>query len=451
MNDTMVHLQSAALDPTQNGEAAWRSWLPSVGLFLFIYIISYVDRQILSIVVGPLKASLGVSDFQVGLLQGFAFSLVLAVAAVLTAPLVDRGNRVRVISICMLIWCMMTIWCGFASNFVTLLVARTGLALAEAVVPMAVLSIICDIAPRTSVPRAAALFMAAPYCGSGIALLLGGPLLATLGRYEGVIVPLVGPFEPWRGLFFALGAPGLVLAVLLLVVLREPQRRDDFALHEQRESVVPFLRANTKFLAYLLPFTAMIVLVSYTIYAWMPTYMIRTHGIAPAAAGITVGSIFVISGIGGCIFGSWIMSRSTGDLALSHVVRTMTRLSLCFGPLLLLMPLAPNAFIALVMLAVGFFLMTSALSSVMTPLPLFAPAHLRGRVTAFAGLCNAAVGGLGPMIVGAITDFIFRTPDRISYALTITFSGAFLIMLVTGPHAAAIAARIDQERDGIGD
>ena len=108
--------------------------------------VAHVHRQILSIVVGPVKASLGLSDLQIGLLQGFAFTAVIAVTAVMTAPIVDKGNRVRLVGISMAIWCTMTIGCGLATNFGMMLFARTGLAIAEAVIPMAVLSLIFESA-----------------------------------------------------------------------------------------------------------------------------------------------------------------------------------------------------------------------------------------------------------------------------------------------------------------
>jgi MFS family permease len=420
-------------------------WFVRVAIFLLIYIVSYVDRQILSIVVGPVKASLHLGDFEIGLLQGFAFSLVLALAAVLTAPLVDRSSRVRAIGVCMMVWCSMTIACGFAPNFISLLVARTGLALAEAIVPMAALSIICDIVPRATVPRASALFLAAPYLGSGCALLLGGPLLAFLGQYAGRPLPVVGPFEPWRGLFWLLGGPGLVLGGLVLVLLREPARQLAHAADKTATSALAFLGANLRFFGTLVVFTAMLTMTSFTIYAWMPTYMIRVQGMAPANAGVSVGTVFVLAGVCGCVFGSWIMSRSTAERALSHVVRTILQISLCLWPPLILMPFAPNANLALVLLFVVFFLMAAALSSVMTPVSLFAPPLQRGRLLATAGLVNCVLGGLGPLSVGALNDFVLKSSAHIDRSLSITFAGACLIAVLTGPLAASMARRIDDE------
>lgn len=436
--------QARSRDPNVAGvEGSWRGWLPMVLLFLFIYVISYIDRQILSLVVQPVKTSLGLSDFQIGMLQGLAFSLVLAVAAVLASPLIDRGNRVRLLATCMLIWCTMTVLCGLAQNFGMLLLARTGLALAEAVVPMAVMSIICDIAPRASVPRASALFMAAPYIGSGLALLLGGPLLAMLAADGGQTFVLIGAFEPWRGLFFLLGFPGIFIALLLFLFLREPARRGGADAGDPSVSVIPFLKANVGFLAPMLLANSMLNLISYTIYAWSPTFMIRTHGMSTAVAGVTVGSIFVLAGIGGCVFGSWMMSRSKDGRALSHVVRMIAIVFLCLTVPLIAFPLVSDPKVALALLATSFFLMAIGLSSIMTPVALFAPPNLRGRVLATAGLLHAGLGGLGPLAVGAVNDFVFGDPARIGHSLVFTLACACLFGLALLPRVVRLAQRID--------
>ncbi len=433
----------SALPSTHDGDRS-RHWLPIVLLFLFVYVISYIDRQILSLVVQPVKTSLGISDFQIGLLQGLAFSLVLAVAAVLASPLIDRGNRVRLLAGCMVAWCAMTVLCGLAQNFGMLLLARTGLALSEAIVPMAVMSMICDIAPKASIPRASALFMAAPYIGSGFALLLGGPLLAMMAHLDGMPMPVIGTFEPWRGLFFLLGFPGIAIGIMLFLFLREPKRRSGPDAGDPTASVIPFLKDNAGFLVPMLLANAMLNLISYTIYSWAPTFMIRVHDMSAATAGVNVGSIFVTAGIGGCVFGSWIMSRGKEANALSHVVRMIALVFLCLGPPLIAFPLVASANLALLLLGIAFFLMAAGLSSIMTPVALFAPAGVRGRALATAGLCHAGLGGLGPLAVGAVNDFVFGSPDSIGQSLAITLSVAMLIGLVLLPRVVRLARQFER-------
>jgi predicted MFS family arabinose efflux permease len=340
----------------------------------------------------------------------------------------------------------MTILCGFSTNFATLLIARTGLALAEGIVPMAVVSIICDLAPARLVPRASALFMAAPFLGSGAALLLGGPALTILDAYKDIPIPLVGQFEPWRGLFWSLGLIGLGLGLGLPWLVREPVRRSTGIETDSTLSVLPFLHIHLKFVTILFASTSMFLVAAYTVYAWMPTYMIRMQGISPSQAGLSVGSIFIIAGIGGCVFGSWIMGRGTTGYEMSHVVRMMFRLQLGMWPPLIMLPFAPTPSIALTLLGIEFFLMAAGLSSAITPAALFAPPALRGRILAVAGLTNSVIGGLGPMAVGAINDFVLGTPDRIDLSLAVTFASACMVGISIGPLALRLAIDFDKRR-----
>jgi len=335
-----------------------------------------------------------------------------------------------------------------AMGFPTMLYAQlvrgyTPLQSALLFVPMAVMSIICDIAPRASVPRASALFMAAPYVGSGFALLLGGPLLAAMAPWSGAALPLIGRFEPWRGLFFLLGIPGVGIGLLLLLFLKEPARRTGSDAGDPSASVIPFLWGNARFLVPMLVANSMLNLFSYTIYAWSPTFMIRVHHMSTATAGVTVGALFVIAGIGGCVFGSWIMSRNRETPPLSHVVRTIAWLVAVLALPLVAFPLVPDPNLAMALLAVAFFLMAAGLSSIMTPVALFAPPGVRGRALATAGLCHAGISGFGPLAVGAINDFVFGAPERVGDSIAICLATTVAIALLLYPHVVRLAREAD--------
>lgn len=425
--------------------SSWQAWLPSLIVFQLVYLISYVDRQILSLVVGPVKASLRLDDVQIGLLQGFAFSMVMAVSAMVTASLVDTGNRVRLLGIAIICWCAMTIACGLAQDFWMLLFARSGLAIAEGVVPVAALSLLADIVPRTSLPRAGALLMLSPYLGSGAALLLGGPILVALQPYDGVQMPIVGTFEPWRGLFILLGAPGILLGAAILLFMAEPPRKKtDSTTPASKTSVIPFLKDNWRFLLTLMTFLTFLNTISQSIYSWTPTFMIRVYGYDPAQVGLVVGPIFVIAGTAGCLLGTYIMSAKAPETALTHVVRAMVRMMGLFTIPLLLFPLSPWPWLSLALLAVSLCLLASVASSTLTPATLFAPSEVRGRVIAVCALYSGGLGGMGPLFVGAITDWGFGSSARIDYALTISFAVVLVVAWMTGPRAAKMAARIDR-------
>ncbi|API59362.1 hypothetical protein BSL82_08600 [Tardibacter chloracetimidivorans] len=440
--------EMSSLSPAaaREGRRSLPPWARLLLVFNLIYILSYVDRQLLSLVVGPVKASLNLSDVQIGFLQGFGFSMVLAASALLTARRVDTGNRVRLIGLAVIAWCVMTIMCGLAQSFTMLLLARTGLAVAEAVVPMAVLSILSDVAPRSTLPRAAALFMTSPYLGSGLALLFGGALLALMAPYEGVVLPVIGVFEPWRGLFIIIGLPGILLGLLVLFLMKEPARPKGGAIAASQVSVWPFLRKNALFLFTMMSFYAFLNSLAMSIYAWTPAYMIRVHGMDAASVGFSVGPMIALSGVSGCILGTYMMSCKTPERALSHVVRQSMRLTVFATIPLLLMPIAPTPWLAVLLFAIGLFLNAAVMSSTLTPIQLFAPPELRGRATAICSLYTSAMGGMGPLAVGALADFVFPTPTGIGYAMAVSFGAALLIAWIVGPISVRWTSRMDDMR-----
>ncbi|UNA34422.1 MFS transporter [Klebsiella pneumoniae subsp. pneumoniae] len=141
-----------------------------VGLFLACFAFSYLDRQIMSILVEPLKATLHISDIQIGILQGFSFTLCYATAGVIISRMVDSANRVRLIAVCVAIWACSTMLCATAGSYTELLIWRGGTAIAEAALSPAVLSLFADMFIASRLTRATGIFMLGPYIGSGLAL-----------------------------------------------------------------------------------------------------------------------------------------------------------------------------------------------------------------------------------------------------------------------------------------
>jgi len=427
-------------------EISWRQWYPPIAAFQVVYLFAYIDRQVLSLLVGPIKASIGLSDVQIGLLQGFAFTAVYSLSSIFIAPIVDKGNRVRLVGLCMIVWCTMTVLSGFAQSFTTLLFARMGLAIAEAIIPVAVLSLICDIAPVRVIPRAAALFLMAAFVGSGLALLLGGPLLGTLAHDSGERALFGLRLEPWRWVFILVGAPGLLIGLAVMARIREPVRKRISSVGaDESGSALAFFRQHWRYLLTLATFIAMNNTMSLTIYAWVPTLFFRVHDIAMPAAAVSVGTIYVVAGILGCLFGSWVMGRAPAHRALSNVVGWMLIACGIQWLPLILMPLVPSASAALALLALGFVCQGIILSSALTPLQLFTPSSVRGRITATCTVYSSLLSGLGPLAVGVMTDRLFAAPERISHAMALTFlaagTAAFACGLLTLRMSRSISVR----------
>ena len=200
--------------------AGW-AWY-AVGILLLAYIFSIMDRQILTLLVGPIQKSLGVNDTSMGLLHGFTFAAFYAVMGLPIARIIDRGNRPVTIAVGIAIWSACTAGSGLATDYWHLVAARTGVAVGEAVLIPGAISLLADLFSADRRGRAMGIFGTGAPVGAGIGLLVGGLLLGFFTVASGTL-PFVGALEPWQATFVAVGLPGLLIALLMLFV-PEPRR-----------------------------------------------------------------------------------------------------------------------------------------------------------------------------------------------------------------------------------
>ena len=198
-----------------------------VGILLLAQVFSFLDRMIMGLLVGPIRSSFDISDTQYSLLAGLAFSLFYAVMGLPMARIADGGNRRNLIAIGITVWSFMTAMCGLAKGYWTLFIARMGVGIGEATLGPAAYSVITDYFPKQVLARALSVFMIGVTLGSGFAYMLGG---AVVGYVEGMgqlSFPLVGEVEGWQLTFFIVGLPGLLVALLVRLTVREPARQGD--------------------------------------------------------------------------------------------------------------------------------------------------------------------------------------------------------------------------------
>jgi len=394
----------------------------AVFAFLTLYIVSYIDRQAMSIVVDPLKASLGVSDTQIGLLQGFLFTTVLMVAAVPMSYLIDRFNRMKVLFICLALWSLTTALSGFATDFYELAACRIGLAIAEAVVPMAAMSVIGDLFPRERVGRAAAVFMNGSYFGNGVAMLLCGWLLAVMRPFEGQILPVIGSFEAWRGMFMALGAFSLIVAIGMHLSVKEPPRRElspAVARSQVGNEFSAFFWSNRRLILSYCCFAGFISLIGYSLYAWTATVLIRLHHVTAPEAGTIMGPLFLFTSVPGTFISAWLGSRCRPEEALQHLIKVMTLIVAVLVPCFAAIPfIGKSALIG----DIGLILLIYAAlhASLLVPIQLISPNRMRGRLAAVTSMIWAIPAGNGPVIVGWLTDRIYQDPLAIGKSMAVT-------------------------------
>lgn len=401
----------------------------ALAVLTLVYVFNFVDRQLLAILVEPIKEEFGVSDTLMGLLYGLSFALFYATLAIPVARLADRKNRRNIVAIAATLWSLFTIACGYASTFVQLLVFRTGVAIGEAGGAPPSQSMITDHYPPSQRARAMAVFSSATFIGTLVAF-IGGAYVA---EHYG-----------WRWAFIVVGAPGILLAALLRFTTQEPQRgRWDSDAHSTNE--IGFLNTlqamwHTPSLKYLLIGCALASLSGYALGYWAPSFLIRVHSISISMAGAIIGIVGVTTGLVGSIVGAAICDKlaKKNRRWMLYVPALSLALSLPLMWAFLAWPESQTFNLGTYALptAILLFTIASFLGSWWA-----APSYVavqevvppKNRTLACAILLfvmNVVGFGLGPLIAGALTDaFTANYGDNaIRYALIITMSPYIVAM-----------------------
>ena len=284
------------------------AWLV-VLILLLANICSFVDRMILTLLVEPIKADLSLSDTQIGLLHGFAFAAFYALMGLPIGRLADRVHRRNVIVIGITLWSFMTAFCGLARNFLTLFLARMGTGVGEATFNPCAFPLLADYFPKSTRSKAMSLVAIGPYFGGGLSFVLGGLVLAWVTEMGMISMPYIGEIKPWQMTFFIVGAPGILIGLLVLLVVREPRRHEKIAGDAQGEATLEwkdtfrFVYRNINVYALITAGAAFNILVAYAVNGWTPTLFIRVYEWEAARIGTIFGLIYMIFGSCGTFIG----------------------------------------------------------------------------------------------------------------------------------------------------
>ena len=370
------------------------------------YIFSYIDRQILSLLVGPIRADLGISDLQMGLLQGFAFAIFFCFCGIPLGYVADHANRKLVVAAGIFGWSLMTVLCGFAGSFAALFLFRMGVGVGEAALAPAVYSILADSFPRTKLVRATSVMAQGPVLGAGMSLLLGGQIIAYIDRAPAAPFGLVG-FHPWQVAFIAVGAPGFLLAAIVLLI-REPVRQGSLGAVKLRfgEAVAGLWARRRDYAPFYLSGVSLSI-VNFAAMTWFPTHLIRTFGITPGTAGGILGLVHVTGGIVGAIGGAALteaLLRRGHPAAYLLTVMTVALLLIVS----MVAPFMPtlNATVAVWLFSVT--LQSAYSGSIYAAVNLITPNQMRAFNTSLIVLCANLFGlALGSALIGGLARPLF--------------------------------------------
>ncbi len=408
-----------------------------VAVLTFVYVFSFIDRQILNLLVRPIRRDLGISDTQMSLLMGIGFAVFYTICGIPLGWLVDRKSRRSIIAIGFVFWSMMTAGCGLAQNFLQMLFLRMGVGVGEATLSPAAYSLLADYFPKEKRATAISVYSMGIYIGSGLAYLLGG-MVVGLAETQGTWnLPIVGETRPWQVIFFIVGLPGVLLALLMYTV-REPLRRGlkmvQTADGTLRPARVPlgetwaYILSNWKtFLCHTIGF-ALLSFSSYGSSAWIPTMFQRNHGWTAAQAGILYGSIVGIFGTLGVACGGWWADRIQARGVRDATMRVGFWVAILWFPTGMLYPLMPDATWAALLLIPSAFLASAPFGVAPAAIQQIMPNEMRGQASAvYLFVINLIGLGIGPTAVAMTTDYVFHDDNAVNYSLMIVCTIAHVI------------------------
>lgn len=410
--------------PARTGAPDWpdrrQAWL-FVALLFLAGICSVIDRAALNFVVDPVRQDLGISDEQIGLLQGLAFGLFYAFMGVPMGLAADRVSRRNLIAGGIGLWSLATVASGLAQGFGQIFIARLLVGLGEAALSPAAISLIADLFPPQRRGRPISMFMMGQGLAAGLAVSITGLILTLAAKGAFAHLPLLGTFAPWRLTFVIFGLSGLTIMALLLLLVREPERLGVGARVQGRpgSAEAAYIWRNRSvmlplYLGFALCFTA-----AYGMAAWMPTMLLRGFDASPALLAEWLGPAVMLFSAIGPLLGGLLVDRTM------RKGRVLARFDiLALTPLLaapaMLAVLAGDARTAILLVATANAVFAATGTVMLSSLQLLVPPQMRGSAVALTLVLNTVLGAtFGPLLVASVTQRVLGDPAQVGWSIAL--------------------------------
>lgn len=412
-----------ATSPSYPGPVqAWST----VAILFLAYTLSFIDRQIITLLVGPIRADLGLSDFQFSLLHGFAFAIFFAVLGLPVGRMADHYSRRVIIAAGIATWSFMTALCGLAKNFPQLFLARMGVGVGEATLSPSTYSMLSDAFPPEKLTRAIAVFSTGGTLGTGLAMIIGGAVIQLVADAESIVVPLVGELKPWQASFLIVGIPGLLVAAMMFLI-PEPKRQGMIATEGEKpasqlplKAVFAFLIERKGTYGTLFLTTSFMTALSAGFVMWYPTFLIRIHGFSMSQAGYSFGLLFGIFGTLGVLCGGWLAGHWVRKGHADANMRVMVFATAFSLIPYIIGPQMPSANWAMGFMAVSIFATQMIASVSVASTQLITPNQIRAQASAiFLLLINFIGFGLGGTLIAFFTDFLFANDSALPNSMSL--------------------------------
>ena len=416
-------------------------------------VVSFIDRQVITLLVAPIRADLGISDTQMSLLMGFAFAIFYVTMGVPIARLADRYSRRTIIAAGIFLWSLATAACGLARSFMQLFTARVLVGVGEATLTPAAYSMIADYFPPQRLGRAVGVYATGVFIGGGLALVLGGAAIRLITQSGPMELPLVGTLAPWQLTFIVVSLPGLFIVLLMMFTVREPVRKNLTRRHlrptkerspgekaDSCDSVAPRSRKLAESAGKSIPVREVAQfmwtnrgtfgsiffgyatggMAFYGFMGWVPEFIRRSYGWDISDAGILFGAQLIVLGTLGTYAGGWFCDWLTARGYQDAAMRSLAAFFALAMPFMVVAPLMPTAAWGIPALGVAVFALSlqQALSPV--AIQLFTPNQMRAQVVAVYFVISVfSAIAFGTLSVAVVTDYVFQDESDLGYSLSI--------------------------------
>lgn len=389
-------------------------------LLVLVYTLNFIDRQIVGILAVPIKADLGLSDTQLGLMGGLAFALFYTGLGIPVAMLADRGSRTWIMTAALTIWSAMTAVCGLAQNFWHLFLGRLGVGIGEAGGVAPAYSLIADYFPPHQRARALSVYSFGIPIGSALGIVIGGFLASRID---------------WRFAFFAVGLAGIALAPLFRLTVAEPARGRYDAQPPTRPAhfgqILGTLATKPSFWLMSLGASSSSMM-GYGIFFWLPSFFVRSYGLSLLEASLVFGAALLIGGIAGTWLGGVLADRygARGQYAAYVLIPAVAFLGTV--PFYAGAVLSPNLLVSFLALLVPIALGLLWLGPVLSAIQHVVPSGMRATASAVFLFINNLIGiGAGTVVLGILSDSLQDRfgDDSLRYAI-LAGAGFYVIAAV---------------------
>jgi MFS family permease len=410
-----------------------------VAICMLAYIFSFIDRQILALMIEPIKHDLQLSDTQFSLLHGLAFSLFYAFMGMPIALLADKFSRPKIIAIGVAFWSLATALCGLSKNFLQMFLARIGVGIGEAALSPATYSMLSDMFPREKLGRAVAIYSIGSFIGGGVAFLIGGYVIDLLKNLDSVVVPLLGEMRPWQVTFFLVGLPGVLVALLIALTVRDPARKGlklDAAgkVHApSMKQAFTFLGLHRKtFACHYLGFS-FYAMTLFCMLSWTPAFYMRKFGLAPSDTGYMLGIVVLLANTSGVFCGGWLIDWLAKKGYSDAPIRAGVIGAIGMAVPAVAFTQVNELWMSIALLAPAMFFASFPMPASTAAMQILPPNQMRAQISALFLLISNLIGlGVGTTAVALLTDRLFENPALVGSSISLlnAFAVALTLLLL---------------------